>query len=83
MRAKRMPEDVLWKHWQVASLIFKKLFKCLFIFEKESVRGRAGEGQRRRQRIPSRLHADSREPAVGLELRELRDHDLSQSRLTD
>ena len=61
----------------------KKLFKCLFIFEKESVCGRAGEGQRRRQRTPSRLHADSREPAVGLELRELRDHDLSQSRLTD
>ena len=46
--------------------------KCLFLREREREREgvRAGEGQRERgrQRIQSRLCADSREPSVGLEL---------------
>ena len=40
--------------------------KCLFTFERE----RVGEGQREWgvQRLRSKLHPDSREPDVGLEL---------------
>ena len=33
--------------------------------------------ERRRERIPSRLHAVSTEPNAGLDLTNLRDHDLS------
>ena len=42
-----------------------------------------GEGQRGRERIPSRLHAISTEPEVGLELTDLRDHDLSRNQELD
>ena len=47
----------------------KTFFKCLFIFEREIDRVEGQRGRERgRQRMQSRLCADSREPDAGLEL---------------
>ena len=50
---------------------FKKIFKCLFIFEREWVSASAGEAERKgdiESEASSRLRAVSTEPEVGLKL---------------
>ena len=64
-------------------IFFYLFLKCLFIFEREREWVQAGEGQRERwrERIPSRLHAVSMEPDMGLDVTTVRSWPELKSRV--